>query len=45
MTGWFSKGIPHRKDIRNGLQDITCVADVLRRLDMARARIAAYAAA
>jgi len=45
VIGWFSKGIPHGKDIRNGLQDITCVADVLRLLDMARARIAAYAAA
>lgn len=45
VIGWFSKGIPHGKDIRNGLQDITCVADVQRLLDMARARITAYAAA
>ncbi|HKR62220.1 MAG TPA: tRNA dihydrouridine synthase DusB [Thermoanaerobaculia bacterium] len=44
VIGWFSKGIPHGKDIRNGLQDITCVADVQRLLDMARARIRAYAA-
>jgi tRNA-dihydrouridine synthase B len=44
VIGWFSKGIPHGKDIRNGLQDITCVGDVQRLLDMARARIAAYAA-
>jgi tRNA-dihydrouridine synthase B len=44
VIGWFSKGIPHGKDIRMGLQDITCVADVQRLLDSARARIAAYAA-
>jgi tRNA-dihydrouridine synthase B len=44
VIGWFSKGIPHGKDIRNGLQDITCVADVQRLLDMAQARIRAYAA-
>lgn len=44
VIGWFSKGIPHGKDIRNGLQDITCVGDVQGLLDMARARIAAYAA-
>ena len=44
VIGWFSKGIPHGKDIRNGLQDITCVGDVQRLLDMARARIRAYAA-
>jgi tRNA-dihydrouridine synthase B len=44
VIGWFSKGIPHGKDIRNGLQDITCVSDVRGLLDMARARIAAYAA-
>ena len=41
MIGWFSKGIPHGKDIRNGLQDITSVADVQRLLDAARERIAA----
>ncbi|HVS30726.1 MAG TPA: tRNA dihydrouridine synthase DusB [Thermoanaerobaculia bacterium] len=33
VIGWFSKGIPHGKDIRLGLQDITCVADVQRLLD------------
>lgn len=37
VIGWFSKGIPHGKDIRNGLQDITCVADVQRLLDQTRA--------
>jgi tRNA-dihydrouridine synthase B len=44
VIGWFSRGIPHGKDIRNGLQDITCVADAQRLLEMARARIIAYAA-
>jgi tRNA-dihydrouridine synthase B len=33
VIGWFSKGIPHGKDIRLGLQDITCVADVQRLLE------------
>jgi hypothetical protein len=41
VIGWFSKGIPHGKDIRMGLQDIACVADAQRLLDMARARMAA----
>jgi tRNA-dihydrouridine synthase B len=41
VIGWFSKGIPHGKDIRMGLQDIECVADAQRLLDMARARMAA----
>ena len=41
VIGWFSKGIAHGKDIRNGLQDITCVADVRRLLDAARVRMAA----
>jgi tRNA-dihydrouridine synthase B len=36
VIGWFSKGIPHGKDIRTGLQDITTVADVRRLLDDAR---------
>src|SRR5882724_1176672 len=39
VIGWFSKGIAHGKDIRNGLQDITCVADVRRLLDQARERL------
>jgi hypothetical protein len=43
VIGWFSKGIPHGKDIRTGLHDITCVTDVQRLLDNARSRI--YAAA
>ena len=41
VIGWFSKGIPHGKDIRTGLQDITAVADVRRLLDDARGRLAA----
>ncbi len=41
VIGWFSKGIPHGKDIRMGLQSIECVADAQRLLDMARARMAA----
>ena len=41
VIGWFSKGIPHGKDIRMGLQDIECVGDAQRLLDMARARMAA----
>lgn len=39
VIGWFSKGIPHGKDIRTGLQDITAVADVQRLLDEARVRL------
>jgi tRNA-dihydrouridine synthase B len=41
VIGWFSKGIPHGKDIRNGLADITAVSDVQRLLDAARERLAA----
>jgi tRNA-dihydrouridine synthase B len=41
VIGWFSKGIPHGKEIRMGLQDIEAVADAQRLLDMARARMAA----
>ena len=41
VIGWFSKGIPHGKDIRTGLQDITAVSDVQRLLDAARVRAAA----
>lgn len=41
VIGWFSKGIVHGKDIRNGLADITCVGDVQRLLDAARERLAA----
>jgi tRNA-dihydrouridine synthase B len=44
VIGWFSKGIPHGKDIRMGLQDIECVADAQRLLELARTRAAAYAA-
>ena len=36
VIGWFSKGIIHGKDLRNGLQDITAVADVQRLLDQTR---------
>ena len=41
VIGWFSKGIPHGKDIRTGLQDITAVADVQRLLDRTREQLAA----
>ena len=41
VIGWFSRGIPHGKDIRNGLQGITCVADAQRLLEQARERLAA----
>jgi nifR3 family TIM-barrel protein len=41
VIGWFSKGIPHGKDIRLGLADITAVTDVQRLLDQARERLAA----
>ncbi len=41
LVGWFSRGIPHGKDIRVGLQDIACVADVQRILDRFRASVAA----
>jgi tRNA-dihydrouridine synthase B len=33
VVGWFSRGIPHGKDIRTGLQDITSVADAQRLLE------------
>jgi tRNA-dihydrouridine synthase B len=41
LIGWFSRGIPHGKDIRVGLQDITSVDDVQRILDRFRASAAA----
>jgi tRNA-dihydrouridine synthase B len=41
VIGWFSRGIPHGKDIRLGLQDITCVGDVQRLLDRSREMVAA----
>jgi tRNA-dihydrouridine synthase B len=41
VIGWFSKGIPHGKDIRTGLQDIAAVSDAQRLLDAARLRAAA----
>jgi len=41
VIGWFSRGVAHGKDIRNGLADITCVGDVRRLLDQARERLAA----
>ena len=41
VIGWFSRGIPHGKDIRSGLHDIAAVADAQRLLDAARARAAA----
>ncbi len=41
LVGWFSRGIPHGKDIRVGLQDITCVGDVQKILDKFRESVAA----
>ena len=41
VIGWFSKGIPHGKDIRTGLHDIAAVADAQRLLDAVRPRFAA----
>ena len=41
VVGWFSKGIPHGKDIRLGLADMTSVADGQRLLDEAREKLAA----
>jgi tRNA-dihydrouridine synthase B len=40
VIGWFSKGIPHGKDLRTGLQDITSVSDVQRLLEQSRAEAA-----
>ncbi|MFZ2492469.1 MAG: tRNA dihydrouridine synthase DusB [Thermoanaerobaculia bacterium] len=45
VIGWFSKGIPHGKDIRSGLQDIECVGDVQRLLDGALTRLREHVAA
>ncbi len=39
VIGWFSRGIPHGKDIRLGLQDITAVTDVQQLLDGTRERL------
>src|ERR1051326_2007027 len=41
VVGWFSRGIAHGKDIRNGLQDITSVGDVQGILDRFRESVAA----
>jgi nifR3 family TIM-barrel protein len=41
VVGWFSKGIPHGKDIRLGLQSITSIADARQLLDQARTVLAA----
>ena len=38
VIGWFSKGIPHGKDIRVGLAEITAVSDVQHLLDKVRIR-------
>ncbi|MGA7614890.1 MAG: tRNA dihydrouridine synthase DusB [Thermoanaerobaculia bacterium] len=35
MLGWFSKGIPHGKDLRQGLADTASIDDVLRLLTRA----------
>jgi len=36
VIGWFSKGIPHAKELRQGLAGITCINDVLHLLDRSR---------
>jgi tRNA-dihydrouridine synthase B len=41
VIGWFSKGIPNAKHLRTGLNDITCIDDVLRLLDLTRERAVA----
>jgi nifR3 family TIM-barrel protein len=41
VLGWFSKGIAHGKDLRQGLADITSIDDVLRLLDHSRSFLAA----
>ena len=41
VVGWFSKGIAHGKDIRQGLAGIESVADAFRLLDEARDLVAA----
>ena len=41
VIGWFSRGIPHGKDLRLGLQDLTSVAEAQKLLDEARDRLAA----
>ena len=41
VLGWFSKGIPHGKDLRQGLADITSIDEVLRLLDRTREFVAA----
>jgi tRNA-dihydrouridine synthase B len=41
VIGWFSKGIPHGKDIRTGLHSIQSVDDAQRLLDGALSRLAA----
>ena len=41
MLGWFSKGIAHGKDLRQGLAEIESIDDVLRLLDRSREFIAA----
>ncbi len=41
VIGWFSHGIAHGKDLRNGLADLVSVAEAQRLLDAARERVAA----
>ena len=40
VLGWFSKGIAHGKDLRQGLADITSIDDVSRLLDRVMRRAA-----
>jgi len=41
MLGWFSKGIPNGKHLRQGLADITSISEVLVLLDRTRESVAA----
>jgi tRNA-dihydrouridine synthase len=38
VLGWFSKGIPHGKDLRTGLQNIQSISEVLSLMDRALAQ-------
>jgi tRNA-dihydrouridine synthase B len=44
VLGWFSKGIAHGKELRQGLADITAISDVLALLERTRQHIERYGA-
>ncbi|HUO85518.1 MAG TPA: tRNA dihydrouridine synthase DusB [Thermoanaerobaculia bacterium] len=43
VLGWFSRGIAHGKHLRQGLHDITSIADVLRLLDRVQSEARGFA--